>query len=332
MGPTDSSFANWNIFESYLNLYWRDIVMQRIFYLIALAVMTAFMGLAMTDLHADYLCGDANTDDMLNVSDAVFIINHVFIGGAAPDPACIGNANEDAALNVSDAVFIINHVFIGGPAPGAYCCCPSTVMDYDGNVYQTVRIGDQCWMMENLKVTHYRNGDAIPGVKDGGVWAGLTTGAWCNYNNNIANTDVYGRIYNWHAVNDSRNIAPAGWHVPSDTEWKQLEMYLGMTQADADAYGWRGKGQGGMLKEAGTVHWQDPNTGATNSSGFTALPGGCRSEFGDFINIYSFAYFWTSTGYASNVAWCRSLYSGTADIARYHNYREIGYSVRCVKD
>jgi uncharacterized protein (TIGR02145 family) len=106
------------------------------------------------------------------------------------------------------------------------------VTDYDGNVYQIVLIGGQCWMMENLKVTHYRNGDPIPHVPNIGEWYGLSSGAYCDYNNDPGNVETYGRLYNWYAVDDSRNIAPEGWHVPTDDEWKQLEMYLGMSQAE----------------------------------------------------------------------------------------------------
>lgn len=186
-----------------------------------------------------------------------------------------GDSNADGAVNISDAVYLIAYIFAGGPAP-----CPP-VIDIDGNVYQIVTIGTQVWMAENLKVTHYRNGDVIPNVTDGPTWAGLTTGAYCEYDNNVASVATYGRLYNWYAAVDTRNIAPDGWHVPSDEEWKQLETYLGMSQAEADAIGLRGSDEGGMLKETGTSHWDSPNTGATNESGFTALPGGHR-RYGGF--------------------------------------------------
>jgi uncharacterized protein (TIGR02145 family) len=122
------------------------------------------------------------------------------------------------------------------------------VTDIDGNVYQTVTIGAQVWMAENLKVTHYRNGDPIPNVTDTAAWEGLSTGAYCEYDNDINNVATYGRLYNWYAVDDSRGLAPEGWHVPSDDEWKQLEMYLGMSQSEADDYGWRGTDEGGEVK------------------------------------------------------------------------------------
>jgi uncharacterized protein (TIGR02145 family) len=140
-----------------------------------------------------------------------------------------------------------------------------TVKDYDGNVYQTVKIGSQIWMVGNLKVTHYNNGDVIPNVTDQTAWNGLTTGALCAYDNDQTNVKTYGYLYNYYVISDPRGICPAGWHVPSLAEWETLSQSCG---GDAVA--------GGALKEAGTTHWSAPNTGATNSSGFTALPAGER--------------------------------------------------------
>ena len=251
-----------------------------------------------------------------------------------------GDANEDGVLNVSDAVFIINHVFLGGPAPDIFCCfefgCPSTVTDYDGNVYNTVQIGNQCWMQSNLKAKHYRNGDPISREPDPVTWANLTTGAYCTYDTDPANAGVYGHLYNWYAVNDTRGLAPAGgWHVPSDDEWKTLERYLGMSYSDANLTGSRGTDEGGQLKEAGTIHWQSPNTGATNSSDFTALPGGWRSNFdGAFGYIGYIADFWTATENAHDLRHAnrRALLYDDSRIYRCWFYKESGYSVRCVKN
>jgi uncharacterized protein (TIGR02145 family) len=238
-----------------------------------------------------------------------------------------GDVNGDAAVNLADAVYLINYVFKGGPEPTC-----GTVTDIDGNVYQTVTIGTQVWMAENLKVTHYRNGEEIPNVTDGGIWQGLTTGAYCEYNNDVANVATYGRLYNWFAVNDGRNIAPAGWHVPSDAEWKQLEMYLGMSQAEADQNGWRGTDEGGKLKESGTTHWCSPNTGATNSSGFTALPAGYRFHDGTYNNIGVAIIFWTSSELGGDYEWTRILYCDYSEVYRDGGLKESGFSVRCVKD
>lgn len=212
-----------------------------------------------------------------------------------------------------------------------------TVTDMDGNVYKTVKIGNQWWMAENLKVTRYCNGDQIELVINNDDWKTRTTGAYCNYRNNEANVATYGRLYNWHAVKDSRGLAPAGWHVPSDAEWKQLELFLGMSQSDADRYGQsptpRGSDQGGQLKEAGLAHWINLNRGATNTSGFSALPGGYRWTSGDYLDIGYRAFFWSSTEYSTLYAWYRILYYHYADVGRYNDGGEhCGFSVRCVRD
>jgi uncharacterized protein (TIGR02145 family) len=208
-----------------------------------------------------------------------------------------------------------------------------TVTDIDGNTYQTIKIGNQWWMAENLKAIHYRNGDSIPTVTDNSTWRFLATGAYCEYNNDVNNVAIYGRLYNWYAVADSRNIAPAGWHVASDAEWKQLEMTLGMSQAQADSIDWRGTTEGGKLKEVGTIHWSTPNTGATNESGFSALPGGYRySGNGTYDYVGYSAYFWSSTEHVSGTAWSRRLSYYYSGLGRNGYYKEFGFSVRCVRD
>ncbi len=210
-----------------------------------------------------------------------------------------------------------------------------TVTDIDGNTYQTIKIGNQWWMAENLKVIRYRNGEAIPNVTDNSVWAGLSTGAYCNYDNDYRYAAIYGCLYNWYAIDDSRNIAPAGWHVPTDEEWKQLEMYLGMSQSDADQIGWRGTDEGGKLKEDGTTHWDSPNIGATNESGFSALPGGYRHYYDDgmFYSIGYGGYWWSSTEYNTSYAWRRVLYHGDSSVYRgSDSSKRSGFSLRCVKD
>jgi uncharacterized protein (TIGR02145 family) len=207
-----------------------------------------------------------------------------------------------------------------------------TVTDVDGNVYQTVTIGTQVWMAENLKATHYSNGDSIPEVTDSSDWVALTTGAWCNYNNDTSNVSTYGRLYNWYAVGDNRNIAPEGWHVASDGDWKQLEMTLGMSQAQADTTGARGTTEGGKLKEAGSTPWASPNTGATNESGFSALPGGYRGSNGNHGNLGLNAIFWSSTEYGSRGVWGRTLSCHGSVVNRSTSSRVHGFSVRCVKN
>lgn len=196
-----------------------------------------------------------------------------------------------------------------------------TVTDYDGNVYDTVKIGTQVWLLENIKVTHYRNGDIITNIKDFGTWRNSGSGARCYYNNDsITYASVYGVLYNWYAVNDSRNIAPVGWHVPSNAEWLTLINYLG---GDSVA--------GGKLKEIGFTHWQSPNTGATNQSGFTALPGGGRGFETSYSRIDSNASWWCSTVYPIEATLYGVAYNFKYSYAGSTS-RACGTSIRCVKD
>jgi len=209
-----------------------------------------------------------------------------------------------------------------------------TMTDQDGNIYKTVKIGDQWWMAENLKVTQYRNGDQIPNITDGTEWMNLRTGAYCAWENDSIYSSVYGYLYNWYAVDDSRNIAPNGWHVPTDDEWKTLEKYLGMSQFGVDREGWqRGTNEGGKLKEAGTIHWESPNTGATNESGFSALPSGWRLRYeGTFFYLGYNANFWTSTESDALSAWYRFLTYKDSYVYRWDCSKPYGYSIRLVMD
>jgi len=210
-----------------------------------------------------------------------------------------------------------------------------TVTDIDGNVYQTIIIGDHEWMAENLKVTHYRNGDPIPNVTNNNAWAGLLSGAYCYYNNDPANGATYGALYNWYAVYDSRELAPAGWHVPSDTEIMELEMHLGMSSSQANTTGWRGTNEGSKLA-GGYDLWDNGNLRNNpdfGSSGFDFLPGGARSYFdGDFYGMDSLGYFWSSTESISTDAWYRLLYYDSPAVLRGDYRKENGFSVRCVRD
>lgn len=196
-----------------------------------------------------------------------------------------------------------------------------TVTDIDGNVYGTVKIGTQVWMTSNLKTTRYRNGDAIPNATSDNDWA-IAADAQCTYNNTIVadSINLFGRLYNFYAVADSRKIAPIGWHVASDDEWNTLTTYLGAMA-------------GGRLKEAGIIHWNSPNTDALNDSKFSALPGGSRDYYtGSFGSLGRSCYWWSSTeNYAAN-AWCRLLEYGGSGVGRVNNNKSIGCSVRCVRD
>ena len=193
-----------------------------------------------------------------------------------------------------------------------------TVTDIDGNVYKTVKIGEQWWMMENLKVTHYRSGDPIPNVTNIPEWISLTTGAYCNYDYDEGNVETYGRLYNWYAVNDRRNIAPAGWHVASWDEWIELINYLGGVNV-----------AGGKMKVPGTYYWRSPNEGATNESGFSGLPGGFCSIKG-FEDLGRHAYFWTNTELNANYAESFLLLYHLEGVGRGGNLKHLGLSIRCV--
>jgi uncharacterized protein (TIGR02145 family) len=208
-----------------------------------------------------------------------------------------------------------------------------TVTDIDGNVYHIVTIGKQVWMQENLQVTHYRNGDSIPNVKYSQAWVDLLnseTGAYCAYYNSLYNNKTYGMLYNCYAVIDHSKLCPSGWHVPSDKEWTTLANYLG---GDSIA--------GDKLKEQGTTHWNYPNTGATNETGFTALPGGIRS-LGFFEDIGENGSWWSSTkDYSHTGLWLQKPYDrylyrylkfDKKELGRSRTTLQDGYSVRCIRD
>jgi len=210
-----------------------------------------------------------------------------------------------------------------------------TVTDIDGNVYQTLVIGNQEWMAENLKVTHYRNGVPIPHVTDNSQWSDLSTGAYCYYNNDPANADTYGALYNWYAVDDSLNIAPEGWHIPSDEEIMELEMYLGMSASQANITGWRGTNEGSKLA-GGYDLWQNGslrNDPEFDTNGFSFLPGGYRGNyFGNFFYMGYTGYFWSSTEGSSFYAWYRALNCDYVSVYRISVFKQDGFSVRCVRD
>ena len=213
------------------------------------------------------------------------------------------------------------------------------MFDINGNIYKTVKICNQVWMAENLACTHYRDGFPIFNGIYNEQWEVLSdneTGGYCSYTNNDNLIDPYGRLYNWFAVVDPHNIAPEGWHVPTDEEWKTLEICLGMSQSEVDDDEWRGTDEGGKLKEVGTIHWLPPNEGATNESGFTALASGYRDHFiyqnAYFTDLGYRAYFWTTTEGSDYRAWMRCVAYKNTGIYRKDWYKILGFSVRLIKD
>ncbi len=204
---------------------------------------------------------------------------------------------------------------------------PLTVTDVDLNVYNTVTIGTQTWMMENLRTTKYNDNTPIPLVTDNNSWIILTTPGYCWYQNKESIYKIdYGALYNWYVVdsesNGGKNICPAGWHVPTDAEWTTLTTFLGGETI-----------AGGKLKEIGTTYWSSPNDGANNETGFTALPGGSRDLIGEYVGLHSNTIWWSATEEdAATYAWRIYLDSGSRNADRGVGYKRGGFSVRCLKD
>jgi uncharacterized protein (TIGR02145 family) len=205
-----------------------------------------------------------------------------------------------------------------------------TVTDIDGNNYQLVTICNQTWTKSNLNVSHYRNGDVIPQVTNPTQWANLTTGAWCYQNNNSVNGVIYGKLYNWYAVNDPRGLAPVGCHIPTNSEWSNL---INCLDPNANGGSTIPNVAGGLMKETGTSHWISPNIDATNTSGFTSLPGDHRNgETGNFNTIGNYCVFWSSTENNTLTAWVRVLFNNVGSANTSFANKDYGYSVRCIKD
>jgi uncharacterized protein (TIGR02145 family) len=216
-----------------------------------------------------------------------------------------------------------------GPCTGG----SGSVTDVDGNSYNTVTIGTQVWMKENLKVSKYRNGDAIPTNLDNAAWSSTTSGAYAIYDNNPINDSIYGKLYNWYAVADPRGLCPAGWHVPSDTEWVALESNLGLPESEFFiTSGPRGLTQnvGGKMKA--TIYWSTPNTSATNESGLSIFPNGYRENTGEYLNFGIASDHWTSSAADSSTAWYRFITTFDGQIARNSIGISRGLGVRCLKD
>ncbi|MDX9696823.1 MAG: FISUMP domain-containing protein [Bacteroidales bacterium] len=210
----------------------------------------------------------------------------------------------------------------------------SVVTDYDGNDYKIVKIGNQIWMAENLKSTHYADGEVIPLVEDSVIWSNLDSNekAYCFYGNSTSNANIFGALYNWEATMNGSNssnsnpsgvqgICPVSWHLPSNNEWVELINYLGGENI-----------AGGKLKEIGLIHWDNPNSGASNESGFTALPSGRRSYNGEFDNLGSWAYYWTSYELYDEMPNITKLRSDSYYVYYGEAMKNFSFSVRCIKD
>lgn len=222
----------------------------------------------------------------------------------------------------------------------------SYLTDIDDNIYRTVKIGDRWWMAENLKVSRYRNRVAIPTGLDSTAWADADYGAYAIYphtgfgyiSSDAEVVKYYGKLYNWYAAVSEYGLCPEGWHVPTDEEWMQLEMYVGMSEAEAGKAGWRGTNEGGKLKSPRTAtfppSWGWPNMGATDEYGWSGFPGGQRqSIFVAYAGSQMYGFWWSSTGSGNtNYARSRTLYLTSTQIGRNIKFKQFGKSIRCVMD
>lgn len=229
------------------------------------------------------------------------------------------------SMNITDNITTLSVFKLGSPEKFKLSEIDSIVL-YPVANFKPVIICDQLYMSKNLDVEHYSNGDAIPQVWRRLEWDSLykaQKGAWCYYKDNADTGKIYGKLYNWYAVNDPRGLAPKGWHVASDSEWTAMIECLGGASI-----------AGGKLKEKGTAHWDSPNFGATNESGFTALPGGWRERAGIYSNtrLGFWAVFWTSTSASDKNAYYYEMGNESNGVNRLNQHKGMGASVRCVRD
>jgi uncharacterized protein (TIGR02145 family) len=265
--------------------------------------------------------GDVNADGVINASDKPFAD-----GQAGKNGYYSSDLNLDGQVNNMDK----NDIWYENTSN--FAACSGNFIDArDGQSYSMVQIGNQCWMAENLNIGTMI--DAGTDMTDNGILE-----KYC-YNNTAANCDTYGGLYQWNesmqysTVTGAQGICPDTWHLPTDEEWKTLEMFIGMSQGEADSYGWRGSDEGGKLKETGLSHWSSPNTGATDMYAFSGLPAGYRSLSADFLHSSLRAYFFTSDASGTEQALARDLDSGNAQIFRSASqYKNYGFSIRCIKN
>jgi uncharacterized protein (TIGR02145 family) len=259
------------------------------------------------------------TGDTLTLGGQIVIVP----GISAANPQVQANGGLGAQVLVGNNTCANEYISVTG-------CGGQTSLIYDGRNYDLVEIGGQCWFADNLATDQYRNGDPIPTGLDNATWSTITNGAFAIYNNDPANDATYGKLYNWYTTVDSRGLCPAGWHVPTDCEWMYLEGSLGMSTQQQETTGYRGTNEGGAMKA--TTNWASPNTGVTNSSGFTALPSGYRSFDAAYDNVGNFGVWWSGTEVDSDTAWTRVLFYNDSRVYRTNDIKSGGFGVRCVRD
>ena len=243
------------------------------------------------------------------------------------------NPGEGYLVKMIAADVLIYPIAFGQPCPGT-----PTVTDIDGNVYITVLIGSQCWMAENMKVTNYNNGAIIPNVKEPNEWLNLSTGAYVWYDNDPSWKDPYGALYNWFTVVDENGLCPEGWHIPSHNEWTELTNFIGGTGAphanELKSCRQVSSPLGGECNTSEHPRWDDSNNSVfgTDDYGFSALPGGYRVGLGQFNLLGGYGAWWSSTEYSYWFSWGRSMFWDTENVGNFYDYKQVGRSVRCLKD
>jgi len=251
-------------------------------------------------------------------------------------------AQRNAISNPAQSLLIFNtttkcfETYVVNVWRAVWCDFTCGTVTYDGVTYNTVQIGNQCWLKENLRTTKYNDGTSIPNVTNSSTWTSTTSGAYCCYSNNTSNCTTYGALYNWYAVNTGK-LCPSGWHVPSDAEWTTLTNYL-----SANSTYWCGSNSSYIAKSlASTTSWNSSTTtcavgnnlSANNSTGFSALPGGYRYYGGGSFLLLGFGgYWWSSTEGDGSNAWTRDLGCGYAHVGRSSYDKRYGFSVRCLRD
>lgn len=203
--------------------------------------------------------------------------------------------------------------------------CAPTATDIDGNKYNIITIGEQEWLDRNLEVGRYRNGDTIPHITDQETWANTTMGAWCYYNNDPANGRKYGKLYNWYALTDPRGLTPEGYSIPSRSDWEALLNA-------ADPFKRKNQNKAGGKLKSRDDSWKSPNENATNATGFSALPGGYRTNEGIFESLTRYAFWWSSSEVGKNTIFVYRIANFKEDLQRGANHPNTGLSVRCIKN
>ncbi|HOW25122.1 MAG TPA: FISUMP domain-containing protein [Bacteroidales bacterium] len=286
-----------------------------------------------TSQNGDLLCGDVSGDGVVNVLDIISMVSYIMGSNPSPFGSDAADINADGVINILDVIALVNNIM---QVPGVPCGCVAPVL-YEGQTYTTVQIGGQCWFRENLNV-----GTMIQSNQGGQLQTNNNILEKYCFDNDEVNCDTLGGLYEWNEAmqyvssEGAQGICPVGWHIPMDEEIKLLEgtvdSHFLPGDPQWDQTGWRGQDAGGNLKESGMEHWNEPNTAASNTSGFTCLPGGYRlANGGTFLNINKFSYHWSSSSDNSTEAWRRSLGFDQAGSYRYTSNKMIGFSVRCLK-